>query len=102
MSFTDYNSSKYYKSYNSYNTQISVFAYESDKKHMVSSTPFVYNYLPNDGEHCITTNPLFNTTQSIIYSPDSVVRCYPSASVIRNLNRKTHKNTIQIVRSPIF
>ena len=55
-----------------------------------------------DSQYCITAKSLFNTTHSAMYTPDSIVRSHPGASVIQSATLKTHENTIQNICNPSF
>ena len=87
---------------NPYNPQWLGFAPATDKQIMGGSAPFVYNYMPHDSQSCITAKSLFNTTHSAMYTPDSIVRSHPGASVIQSATLKIHENTIQNVCNPSF
>ena len=87
---------------NPYNPQFLGYSPTNDKQIMSGSAPFVYNYLPHDSQSCITAKSLYNTAHSSMYSPDSIVRSHPGASIIQNITMKTHENTIQNVCTPGF
>lgn len=74
----------------------------TDKQLMSGSAPFVYNYLPNDNSACIVAKSNFNTAQAAMFTPDSIVRSHPAASLIQSSTTKIHENTIKDVCTPTF
>lgn len=87
----------------SYNPQWYGFAAANDKQISGGSAPFVYNYLPHDGQTCITAKSLFNTVHSAIYTPDrSIPSSHPAASIIQGVTLTRHENAIQNECNPTF
>ena len=85
---------------NPYNPQWYGYSPATDRQLMGGSAPYVYQYLPNDSQSCITAKSLFNTAHASMYTPDTIVRSHPGGAVLQSVTMNAHENTIRDVCTP--
>ena len=90
------------KEINSFNPQYYGYSQATDKQIIGGSTPYIYNYLPNDSQLCINSKSMYNQTHSSIFSPDTIVRSHPASNIIQGLTLKYHENKIKQNCFPSF